>query len=113
MADLWLPDGPGGWQKFRKRTPADARRAPTRDREVISICRVPVNAEGRVCGKRFYTGEEKAAEVHTVRCARRHTDAIMAFRERSHPSIMKPWDPEYAAWLAQHKQAVLEGRMRA
>lgn len=101
MPELWVPDA--------ARVP---RRDSTASREVISVCRIPVNVDGEICGRRFFTGEEKQVQQHALRCAREHGDAIRAWRERSHPSILKPWDPEFAGWVRGNRRAILEGRVR-
>jgi hypothetical protein len=34
----------------------------------------------------------------------------MAFRNRSHPEIMRPWDPELEKWISDNRTAILEDR---
>jgi hypothetical protein len=81
-------------------------------REVVSTCLVPTSADGDVCGAKFVRGQEDLARQHAVKCTRQHADAIQACMARQRPEIMKPWDPELAAWLKQHKDAIMSGRMR-
>lgn len=100
-ARVWLPNG--------------ATKAMHAD--VISICRVPVafdaeTGEVKTCGQKFVKGQEARVERHHAQCARDHDDVIRAYLQQRHPDIMKPWDPEYAAWLKQHARGIAEGRVR-
>lgn len=81
-------------------------------REVIDRCVVPTGPDS-ACGFPIYAGEsQKVLEAHIRLCVRRNEDHIRAARERAHPSIMKPWDTEYAEWVEKHRVELLEGRMR-
>lgn len=90
---LWLPDGqtPGEAAAFR--------------------CRVPVG-DGKVCGRPFRREERVAMEHHVRQCLSDHHDAIVAERERQHPSIMKAWDEERFRWVRENGAAILEGRVK-
>lgn len=81
-------------------------------REVVSTCLVPVNADGDVCGQKFVKGQEELAARHAIRCTREHAGAIRAVAARVHPEIMLPWDAEHAAWMKLHKDAIFSGRMK-
>jgi hypothetical protein len=81
-------------------------------RDVISTCLVVVDASGKTCGQKFYRGQEALATKHTLDCLNRHRDELEAHMNHIHPEIMKPWDPEFAAWMHQHREAVAEGRMK-
>lgn len=81
------------------------------ERRVIDKCAVPT-PEGP-CGHLFFEGESQTTiDAHVSECARRNHDTIMEHRARQHPEIMKPWDPELAAWVKKHGRAILEGRKR-
>lgn len=80
--------------------------------DVISTCLVPTNRNGDVCGAKFYRGQERDVERHARDCTRRNADAIRDHLDMVHPDIMLPWDPELAAWMKQHKAAILSGRMK-
>lgn len=75
------------------------------------VCTVIVNGDGELCGHPSYTIRE--ALSHSSSCAKRHESAIRAYRNRTHPEMMRAWDPELEAWFSKHKRAVLEGRMKA
>jgi hypothetical protein len=79
--------------------------------EVVDRCRVPT-PEGP-CAHPFFANEPVSKrEAHIVECCRRHHDTIMEARAQQHPAIMDAWDPELEAWVNQHAQALIEGRMR-
>jgi hypothetical protein len=81
-------------------------------REVIDRCVVPTGPES-ACGFPVYAGEShRVLEAHIRLCVIRNEEHIRAARERAHPSIMKPWDTEYAEWVEKNRTALLEGRMR-
>lgn len=84
------------------------------ERKVIDRCVVPTgDPEKPVCGHVFFEGEsQEVIDRHVAACAREHHDAIVEHRERQHPEIMRPWDPELAAWVKKHGRAILEGRKR-
>lgn len=82
------------------------------ERDVISTCLIPTNRNGDVCGAKFYRGQERDVEKHALICRRRNADAIREHLDMVHPDIMLPWDPELAAWMKQHKSAILSGRMK-
>lgn len=81
-------------------------------RDVVSTCMVVVNVHGDVCGQKFYKGQEELAAIHSAKCAGEHADEIREWMARRRPDVMKPWDPEYHAWLRQHDQGIREGRVR-
>jgi hypothetical protein len=37
---------------------------------------------------------------------------VQAYLDRLRPDVMKPWDTELDAWVGQHRQALIEGRMK-
>lgn len=74
----------------------------------IGICTVVVNAEGELCGHPSYNESERLA--HSSECARRHASAINAYRLRTHPEIMRPWDPELESYVSQHRVEIATGR---
>lgn len=81
-------------------------------REIVDRCVVPTGPES-ACGFPVYAGEShKVMEAHLRRCLAANHEHIVAAREQAHPTIMKPWDTEYAEWVAKHRVALLEGRMR-
>lgn len=83
------------------------------DREVVEHHR-PVADRCRIC-KEFvrYRDEPPAVmEMHAARCVKRHEEQLREQRAREHPEIMRPWDPEMARWMREHKTAVLEGRLK-
>lgn len=81
-------------------------------KRVVMRCTVIVNADGEVCGHPFYEDEsQEVRERHIVDCAARHAAAINAYRQRTHPDIMRPWDPEIAQYMAENKEALLSGRL--
>lgn len=77
---------------------------------VIGACSVVVTAEGDVCGTPFFDLREKIS--HVTECAKKHASAINAYRLRTHPDIMRAWDPELEAWITKHREAILDGRKR-
>jgi hypothetical protein len=75
-------------------------------------CSVIVNADGEVCGHEFYKDEPQSKiDAHIVECTGRHASAIHAYRQRTHPDIMRPWDPEIAEYMAENKEALLRGEL--
>jgi hypothetical protein len=80
------------------------------DRKVIDRCVVPTK-EGP-CGAEFYQGQEELRDRHVAECCRRHAEEIAAVREHQHPSIMAPWDPEFADWMTANRRGIAEGRVR-
>jgi hypothetical protein len=77
--------------------------------EVISTCLVPVDREGNVCGAKFVKGQERRARQHALECLARHRDAILEHSAQRYPEIMRPWDPELAAYV-KGNQRILSGR---
>jgi uncharacterized C2H2 Zn-finger protein len=77
----------------------------------VGRCDVVVNADGGRCGTLFYDRTKWLR--HVARCSVQHESAINAYRKRTHPDIMRAWDPELEAWMAQNARAVLEGKMKA
>jgi hypothetical protein len=65
----------------------------------------------RLCGEFVrYAGEpERVMIAHVQRCYSANEQRIREDRERAHPEIMKPWDPEYVSWL--RKQPDVPGRV--
>lgn len=85
--------------------------AAIHDRPVIDRCKVPT-PEGP-CGHPLREGENRTAfERHVADCARRNAEHIMRERERSHPSIMNPWDEDLDRWVKENRDALLEGRKK-
>jgi hypothetical protein len=78
--------------------------------EVVDRCRTIVSAEGDVCGHPFYENESIAKrEAHITECLAKHASAIRAFRQRQHPDIMRPWDPELADYVKANKLELVTG----
>lgn len=103
------------WVARRRGRPAGDLVIPTASRmhekRVVDRCRVPT-PEGP-CGHPLFEDEPRSKmDAHVVECCRRHHDTIMEERERQHPEIMRPWDPELASWVKEHGPAILEGRKR-
>jgi hypothetical protein len=75
-------------------------------REVVDRC--------RICREFVvYEGEDpRTMERHLRECVKANHDALMAERERQHPEIMKPWDPDFFSWIRRNSDAVLEGRKK-
>jgi hypothetical protein len=88
-----------------------ATRSGIHEHAPIGVCRVPTK-EGRVCGKPFFPGEERAQANHAAACARENAEYVQAYLDRLRPDVMKPWDTELDAWVGQHRQALIEGRMK-
>ena len=88
-----------------------ATRSGIHEHEPIGICRVPTK-EGRICGHKFYPGEERAQANHAANCARENHEYVVAYMKQRHPDVMKPWDTELDKWVGQHRQALIEGRMQ-
>jgi hypothetical protein len=81
---------------------------------VVSRCTVP-HGPGRVCGWPFYDSDSEAAVLeHTRKCLSDHHEDVVAERERQHPSIMRPWDPEFFSWVRDpgRARAIMEGRVK-
>lgn len=83
----------------------------TAEDEVIDRCRVPT-APGETCGHLFFKGEEHKIAPHMARCVARNHDAIVAFKEKAHPEIMKPWDKDLDRWVSRNRDALIEGRKK-
>jgi hypothetical protein len=82
---------------------------------VIDRCKIPVqDGDGlRMCGHPRFEGEEEMRFVrHVAQHAQEAHDLIVAMREQQHPEIMRPWDTELDKWIAQHRRALIEGRMQ-
>lgn len=78
--------------------------------QVIDRCRTIVNADGELCGHPFYENEPRSKiEAHITECLAKHAAAIRAFRDRQHPEIMRPWDPELAAFVKRNREELLSG----
>lgn len=78
-----------------------------------SVCTVPVG-NGELCLHPFFEGEDERNKIEHIRkCAAEHEQVIHEEHERLHPSILKPWDTEYAEWVEANKDAILDGRMSA
>lgn len=77
------------------------------------ICRVPTG-NGEVCGKLFYSGEERAWQRHVGVCARRHAAEIHAESPRTKMPLFTPeaWDPELSKYMKRLGERMLrEGRL--
>jgi hypothetical protein len=73
-------------------------------REIIDRCRICTEFV-------VYEGDHpRAMELHIRRCVAANEERLREERERQHPSIMAPWDKDFAAWMTKHRDAVLEGR---
>lgn len=104
-------------QQGRKRVwmPPGATQALLGD--VISRCDIPIRfnpetGDLATCGERFVKGDERRAERHHATCAVKHEDVIRAYLAVRHPAIMEPQDAEYAKWLADNREAIMEGRVK-
>jgi hypothetical protein len=80
-------------------------------------CQVPVEEVAptrfRVCGHPFFEHEDhRVRERHVSRCSRENHEVLMKYLRTRRPEVMKPWDTELADWVSQHKQALVEGRMK-
>jgi hypothetical protein len=83
------------------------------EKRVVMVCRVIVNADGEQCGHRFYEDESQSKiEAHVVECSARHASAIHAYRQRTHPDIMRAWDPELEQYVAEHREELIRGDLR-
>jgi hypothetical protein len=86
----------------------------TRDDEEPSyVCTVPV-ADGEICGRCWYDGEERAYQAHVGRCAREHMDQINRERlaARAPAFDEETWDPEIAEHMRKVGERMLkEGRL--
>lgn len=83
----------------------------TARRRVVDRCAVPT-PDGP-CGHEFYEDEPAAVrERHIVACVKANADTVVEVRERMHPEIMRPWDPEYQAWLDEHAEGIAAGQVR-
>jgi len=80
--------------------PASARRVVDRCR----ICKAP----------RLEHETQRSWESHITRCLAEHHDELMAERRRRHPDILKPWDPEYAAWIQDpaRRRGLMDGSIK-
>lgn len=79
-------------------------------RRPIGVCQVIVTGDGDQCLTPFF--DERERRNHVATCATKHASAINAYRNRTHPEIMRPWDPELEKWMSSNKDAVLSGRKR-
>lgn len=80
-------------------------------------CRVPTGKDefGQwvLCGHPTFEREGPRAEAaHNAECVKRNHEHIVAWMRQRHPDVMKAWDPELARWVAEHKDALIEGRKR-
>jgi hypothetical protein len=103
-AGIHIPGGPG----------PDALRVPGETR-----CQVPVEqnplepTQFRACGHRFFPHEDhRVRERHVSRCSRENHEVLMRYLRTRRPEIMQAWDPELERWVAQNKDALVEGRKR-
>jgi hypothetical protein len=71
------------------------------DRAVVAREGEQVADRCRICWDFVrYEGEpERVMIAHVQRCYAEHEAQLREDRERAHPEIMKPWDPEYVSWL--------------
>lgn len=93
---VWLP--PGAMKDLRA--------------DVISTCLMVTDMEGTVCGAQFTRGQEVRVEQHAILCGKLHGDTAEAYLKVRRPDGMKPWDPEYANWLARNRIGINEGRVK-
>jgi hypothetical protein len=77
----------------------------------IGVCRVPV-AGGNICGKPFFPGEERKQAAHAATCAVENHEHLVAYMEQRRPSVMRPQDEEYAAWVRRNSKLIIAGRVR-
>lgn len=75
-----------------------------RDEEPTYVCRVPVNANGDICGQLFYADEARDWQSHVGRCARANRQAIEEASHARKDPLYEAWDPE----VAEHMQKVGE-----
>lgn len=84
---------------------------PGSAKEVVDRCKIPT-PDGP-CGHAFYAGESDLKKAqHFKICAHEHMDGILEARQRQHPDVLKPWDPEYADWLDEHKAGIAAGTVK-
>jgi hypothetical protein len=79
----------------------------TPDRRIVDRC--------RVCKCPFYEDESRSRiERHLIDCVKANHDRLMADRARQHPEIMRPWDPEFAAWIQDpaKRRSLMTGRIK-
>lgn len=79
-------------------------------KQPVTRCKVIVSVDGEVCGHPIFEGERP--EQHIVPCARRHEEHIRAYRDRTHPEIMRAWDKDLEGWIGRHRQEILDGRKK-
>jgi hypothetical protein len=81
-------------------------------KQVVDRCKTIVNADGELCGHPFYEDEPRSRiEAHVTACLAQHAAAIRAFRQRTHPDVMRPWDPELAAFVSNNREAMIRGEI--
>lgn len=73
------------------------------------VCRVPAE-DGRLCGKPFWPGEERAYENHVAQCAQDNAAAIQRFREARAPISGEKSDME--EWVEENRDLLIEGRKK-
>lgn len=84
---------------------------PTTAQEVVDVCKIPT-PDGP-CGHKFFAGESDSKKArHFKACAHANEEAIRALREKQHPDVMKPWDPEYKTWLDEHAVGIAAGTVK-
>lgn len=84
------------------------------EKQPTMVCRVIVDANGELCGKPFYPGEERSFERHVGDCARRHMDLIRAQSPRTRLPAFdeEAWDPEVSEHMRRVGRRMLEeGRL--
>jgi hypothetical protein len=74
----------------------------------VGVCQIPVNADGDLCLEPTYS--EEARRQHAAKCAQENATAINAFRNRQHPEVMRPWDPELEEFVMRRRVDILTGR---
>lgn len=96
---IWLPSGADHGDRALVGGTDTSR--PIVDR--CRICREFVVFEGE---------HPRTMEMHLRRCVAANEALLREERERQHPSIMAPWDPEFFRWMRSNERAVLEGRLK-
>lgn len=110
MAEIWIPETADPGERYAGRT-RPTRVTPLTGRRVVDRCKVPT-PDGP-CGHAFYEDEPEVRKVeHFKECTERNRDLIHDLATKRHPEAMKPWDPEYAAWLEERREGIANGSVR-
>lgn len=113
MGEIWIPGSadPGERYASRTRDERTGRVAPAPGKRVVDRCRIPT--ENGPCGHAFLEDEPEVRKVaHLKECAERNAHVIREAAAKHHPDVLKPWDPEYAAWLEERKDGIAAGTVR-